>query len=203
MAAAPRPSFHGAAVMGLLLFFLGPTVAALSLSSAKTFNGSCIEAEREALFSFKAGVTSDPSRRLRSWRGQDCCHWYGVRCSTRTGHVVKLDLRNGFFQYRFLRDDEQVVNSLGGQISSSLLALRHLKHLDLSGNVLGGGTSIPEFIGSLKSLTYLNLSYINFGGRVLPQLGNLTKLHHNFTVLEELDLSDNNSLLLRPIGTGM
>jgi len=36
--------------------------------------------------------------------------------------------------------------------------------------------SIPEFIGSLKSLTYLDLSNVNFVGRVPPQLGNLTKL---------------------------
>jgi len=36
--------------------------------------------------------------------------------------------------------------------------------------------SIPEFICSLKSLTYLNLSNVNFVGRVPPQLGNLTKL---------------------------
>jgi Leucine-rich repeat (LRR) protein len=35
---------------------------------------------------------------------------------------------------------------------------------------------IPEFIGSLKSLTYLDLSNMNFSGRVRPQLGNLTKL---------------------------
>jgi Ran GTPase-activating protein (RanGAP) involved in mRNA processing and transport len=73
-------------------------------------------------------------------------------------------------------DADQGVHWLRGQISSSLLALPHLKHLDLSGNLLGGNMSIPEFIGSLKSLTYLNLSNINLGGRVPPQLGNLTKL---------------------------
>jgi len=82
---------------------------------------------------------------------------------------VKLDLRHDFF-------DEDFDARLRGQISSSLLALRHLTHLDLSGNALGGNMSIPEFIGSLKSLTYLDLSNMNFVGQVPPQLGNLTKL---------------------------
>lgn len=38
------------------------------------------------------------------------------------------------------------------------------------------GTPIPEFIGSLKSLTYLNLSGACFSGRIPPQLGNLSGL---------------------------
>jgi Leucine-rich repeat (LRR) protein len=88
---------------------------------------------------------------------------------------VKLDLRNESVEYGLL--DDQVVHwLLHGQISSSLLALGHLEHLDLSGNFLGGNMSIPEFIGSLKTLTYLDLSNMNFIGRVPPQLGNLTKL---------------------------
>nr|ACE86403.1 Cf2/Cf5-like disease resistance protein [Sorghum bicolor] len=175
--------------MCLLLFFLlapSTTIAASSLSSvAKKFNGSCITAEKEALLSFKAGITSDPSGRLRSWRGQDCCRWHGVRCSTRTGHIVKLDLHNDFFkedvssedQEDLLSSENHVVRWLRGKISSSLLQLRRLKHLDLSGNMLGGDMApIPEFMGSLKSLTHLNLSNMKFFGRVPPQLGNLTRL---------------------------
>ncbi|CAL4903265.1 unnamed protein product [Urochloa decumbens] len=179
MTATPLSSSRGAAAMCvlLLIFFLAPTVAASSVPSAETFDGSCIADEREALLSFKAGVTSDPSGWLRSWRGKDCCRWYGVRCSARTGHVVKLDLRNRFFMDDLSSDEVPVpVRWLQGQISSSLLALQNLKYLDLSGNILGTNMPIPKFIGSLKSLTYLNLSCMNFSGRIPPQLGNLTKL---------------------------
>ncbi|KAF8667147.1 hypothetical protein HU200_053335 [Digitaria exilis] len=221
MAATPGSSFHVAdAVLCLLLFLFAPTVAAVSsVSGEETFNGSCIAAEREALLSFKAGITGDPAGRLRSWRGQDCCRWYGVRCSARTGHVVKLDLSNPFFEYDILGYDDPV-RWLRGQISSSLLSLRHLKHLDLSGNDLGGYMPMPELMGSLTSLTHLYLSNMNFSGRVPPQLGNLTKLVHldihnsydtfpyssdvswlagpfpdelgNLTMLETLDMSFNN-----------
>jgi Leucine-rich repeat (LRR) protein len=60
-----------------------------------------------------------------------------------------------------------------------LLALDHLEHLDLSHNELEGSTGrIPEFLGYLKSLTYLNLSGIPFYGGVPPQLGNLSKLQY-------------------------
>ncbi|CAL4910691.1 unnamed protein product [Urochloa decumbens] len=251
MAATPGSSFHrhGAAAMCLLLFFLAPSVV---VSSAETsFNGSCIAGERDALLSFKAGITRDPTRQLRSWRGQDCCRWYGVRCSTRTGHVVKISLRNDFFAQDFFDNfiGNDHVHWLRGEISSSLLALRHLKHLDLSGNDLGGHKPVPEFVGSLESLTYLNLLtrlvYLDIGVdyffnayssssdiswlsglhslehldmtgvdlslaadwvhsvNALPNLRVLylylcelnssipSRLHHNLTVLEQLDLSQN------------
>ncbi|XP_065033426.1 uncharacterized protein LOC135665700 isoform X2 [Musa acuminata AAA Group] len=53
----------------------------------------CIPAERSALLGFKRGL-KDPTNRLSSWVGKDCCKWEGVTCSNHTGHVVKLDLHN-------------------------------------------------------------------------------------------------------------
>ncbi|CAD6255153.1 unnamed protein product [Miscanthus lutarioriparius] len=141
---------------------------------------SCIPHERDALLAFKDGVTSDLGGVLSSWRRdgrhdeQDCCRWRGVRCSNRTGHVHELRLGGGgTFQ-----------PDLAGQISPSLLALDHLEHLDLSRNDLAGPTGrLPEFLGSLKNLKYLDLSGIPFYGGLPPQLGNLSRLQY-------LDLSN-------------
>uniref|UniRef100_A0A0E0JKW2 non-specific serine/threonine protein kinase n=1 Tax=Oryza punctata TaxID=4537 RepID=A0A0E0JKW2_ORYPU len=167
--------------------------------------GKCIAAERAALLSFKTGITSDPAKLLKSWRGDDCCSWSGVRCSNETGHVVRLDLRAAFF----LNNETFVcclpgldTNSMLGEISSSLLALQHLKHLDLSGNYLGGvGVPIPSFLGSFKSLAYLNLACMNFDGRVPPQLGNLSRLQHlNLATYEENSLHPGDISWLRHLG---
>ncbi|KAF8390919.1 hypothetical protein HHK36_023218 [Tetracentron sinense] len=125
----------------------------------------CIDIERQALLKLKEGLR-DPSNRLSSWVGKDCCTWSGVICSNRTKHVVKLDLHNA---------DEY--SSLGGEINPSLLHLKHLNYLDLSKNDFGGNR-IPEFIGSLKKLRYLNLSLASFGSEIPIHLGNLSSLRY-------------------------
>ncbi|XP_006661613.1 receptor-like protein EIX2 [Oryza brachyantha] len=135
---------------------------------------SCTPQERDALLSFKQGITNDSLGLLSSWRRGhgDCCSWTGVTCSSKTGHVVKLDVNN------FITDSPLV-----GQISPSLLSLEHLQYLDLSTNLLAGPKgSVPEFLGSMKNLMHLDLSYIPFSGTVPPLLSNLTNL-------EYLDLS--------------
>ncbi|CAD6258637.1 unnamed protein product [Miscanthus lutarioriparius] len=141
---------------------------------------SCIPHERDALLAFKHAVTSDPAGLLTSWRRdgghgeQDCCRWRGVRCSNRTGHVHELRLRN--------TGEEEA--AMEGKISPSLLALDHLEHLDLSWNDLTGPSGrLPEFLGSLKNLKYLDLSGIPFYGGLPRQFGNLSRLQY-------LDLSN-------------
>ncbi|KAH6781810.1 hypothetical protein C2S51_007103 [Perilla frutescens var. frutescens] len=132
---------------------------------------TCNEIEREALLNFKKGL-SDPSDRLVSWTGEDCCRWRGVVCNNKTGHVVKLKLHNamagGF-------DGEGMDHSLGGEISSSLLEMKYLNYLDLSFNNFGG-IVIPNFLGSLHRLRYLNLSNSNFGGMIPQTISNLSHL---------------------------
>ncbi|KAF8043770.1 hypothetical protein BT93_A1939 [Corymbia citriodora subsp. variegata] len=126
----------------------------------------CGEQEREALIQFKQSFR-DPSRLFFSWKGQDCCKWAGVTCDRVSGHIIKLELPQSM-------EDEDVF-FLVGELNSSLLHLRYLNHLDLSG-IYSNDRRIPEFFGSMRQLRYLNLSFANFYGTVPRQLGNLTKL---------------------------
>ncbi|RCV09222.1 hypothetical protein SETIT_2G010100v2 [Setaria italica] len=142
-------------------------------------DGGCVPAERAALLSFKKGITIDITNRLASWHGRDCCKWTGVRCSSNeTGRVLELRLRNektDLHRVPACEDD----NALSGEISSSLLHLEQLEHMDLSGNCLVEyGKNIPSFLGSMKNLRYLNLSFIPSFGEVPPQLGNLSRLQY-------------------------
>ncbi|XP_023927591.1 receptor-like protein EIX2 [Quercus suber] len=145
--------------------------------------------EKNALLSFKEGLT-DLSGRLSSWVGEDCCSWIGVGCDNTTSHVVKLDLKNRFqFQFsNYSYEDWQNYKKscLGGKISPSLLNLKYLSYLDLSRNNFEG-INIPNFLGSLESLNYLNLSFSLFTGVIPPHLGNLSKLQY-------LDLNSNSVL---------
>ncbi|CAI0375434.1 unnamed protein product [Linum tenue] len=128
---------------------------------------SCIQSEREALFRVKADL-QDSSGRLSPWAGSngDCCKWPGVVCDNVTGHVTELHLgcpkcpENSTFK---------------GKISPSLLELKQLSHLDLSGNNFQG-IPIPGFISSMSSLKYLFLDGSGFGGVIPHQLGNLSNL---------------------------
>ncbi|CAI0546285.1 unnamed protein product [Linum tenue] len=149
-----------------LLYFL------LFLHSLPFSYAKCTDTEREALLAFKTGLT-DPSGRLSSWRGDDCCKWAGVKCSSNQT-VTHLDLKNPYPQEQL---DAYKLSCLGGQLNSSLLQLDHLTHLDLSLNDFEG-LQIPEFLGEFKHLRYLNLSYASFAGLVPPHLGNLSTLHY-------------------------
>ncbi|XP_028075071.1 receptor-like protein EIX1 [Camellia sinensis] len=172
----------------ILITFLSMVSLLINFNMATADNVTsmikCIETEREALFAFKQGL-QDPSNRLSSWTGNGCCQWSGVQCNKTSGHVIKLDLRNPFPSSSSAiaamdQGDYYTAygrSCLGGDINSSLLDLKYLQYLDLSSNDFKG-TPIPEFIGMLKNLRYLNLSSASFGGEIPPQLGNLSDLNH-------------------------
>ncbi|WJZ81608.1 hypothetical protein VitviT2T_001442 [Vitis vinifera] len=156
----------------LLTLFLLSLFLELLLAQATIINSidggmnkGCIEVERKALLEFKHGL-KDPSGRLSSWVGADCCKWKGVDCNNQTGHVVKVDLKSG-----------GAFSRLGGEISDSLLDLKHLNYLDLSFNDFQG-IPIPNFLGSFERLRYLNLSRAQLGGMIPPHLGNLSQLRY-------------------------
>ena len=165
-------------VLFLLLFMYGSPyleiIKPCSCSEDHT-KVKCIQTEREALLSVKKGLT-DPSNRLSSWVGEDCCQWRGIACNNISGHVIKLDLRNPFQSGSY--DSSAYKNScLGGEISSSLINLKYLNYLDISLNDFEG-IQIPEFFGMLENLIYLNLSFASFAGEIPPHLGNLSSLTH-------------------------
>nr|GEV33749.1 receptor-like protein EIX2 [Tanacetum cinerariifolium] len=138
-----------------------------------SLNVTCIERERESLLKFKERVM-DESNRLLTWTGVECCEWVGVQCDWHNGRVFKIDLRTRVS----LTDESHFYsgNRLGGEVSSSLVNLKHLRYLDLSMNNFSG--DIPEFLGSFKQLEYLNLSHSGFGGVVPHHLGNLSRLQY-------------------------
>ncbi|GJX03080.1 leucine-rich repeat protein, partial [Tanacetum coccineum] len=105
---------------------------------------------------------------LSSWVGNDCCKWERVHCDKVTGKVDSLHLRGR--KYGRIRDEYLI----GKEVITCLKDLRHLKFLDLSGNDFQG-SRIPEFIGSFKQLSYLNLSNA-FSGIIPPRIGNLSNL---------------------------
>ncbi|XP_017439432.2 receptor-like protein EIX2 isoform X2 [Vigna angularis] len=154
------------ATLFLLLILL--TTLHFRESMVAGLNISCSEKEKNALLSFKHGL-ADPSNRLSSWsEEEDCCSWAGVRCNNFTGQVMELNLNTSVTSpYR----------ELSGEISPSLLELKSLTRLDLSSNyfVL---SPIPSFLGSMKSLRYLDLSLSGFMGLIPHQLGNLSNLQH-------------------------
>ncbi|XP_058782345.1 receptor-like protein EIX2 [Vicia villosa] len=95
-------------------------------------------------------------------------------------------LPNGFFN---LTKDITYIDfswsNILGEIPSSLLNLRNLRHLDLSNNQLLG--SIPEGIGQLAHIQFLDLSMNMLSGFIPPTLGNLSHIYflsigfNNFT----------------------
>ncbi|KAF8100967.1 hypothetical protein N665_0212s0011 [Sinapis alba] len=166
-----RPNFFFFSFL-IFIFLLQKPVLGSAASSPK-----CISSERQALLTFKQSLT-DPSGRLSSWSGPDCCKWRGVFCDRKTSHVIKIDLRNP--NQTLMHNGELKKGSLGGKIHSSLTRLKFLSYLDLSSNDFNFKV-IPKFIGRIVSLRYLNLSCSSFSGEVPASLGNLSNL-------ESLDL---------------
>ena len=164
-----------------LLLHLRPALGFISsVGDADSDNIRCLDGERQALLKLKRGFL-DAYGNLSSWRSGDenknCCNWKGVHCSNQTGHV--LELRLGF-------------SYLGGMINPSLLELPYLTYLDLSYNDFNH-SHIPEFIGSLGNLEYLDLSRAKLSGPIPHQLGNLSHLQYlnlscnNLTIIENLE----------------
>ncbi|XP_019059332.1 PREDICTED: LRR receptor-like serine/threonine-protein kinase FLS2 [Tarenaya hassleriana] len=71
---------------------------------------------------------------------------------------------------------------LSGPIDTSLLKLKHLEKIRLDNN--GFSTTVPDFFGEFKNLSFLSLSYCGFSGRLPGKVFQLP-------TLQTLDLSNN------------
>ena len=141
----------------------------ISNNTLLNYNKKCIGTERLALLDIKQGLV-DTSGSLSSWgsskNDENCCQWSLLECDSDTGHVTHLHLSS-----LNVGDTNDASN-----IGSSLLLLRNLQYLDLSGKAFD--TPIPSFFGSLANLVHLNLSGSDFQGAIPDELGNLSNLAH-------------------------
>ncbi|XP_020526416.1 leucine-rich repeat receptor protein kinase EMS1-like [Amborella trichopoda] len=145
---------------------------------------ACTPNERRALLSLKAGLT-DRRGRLASWEGNgDCCTWKGIRCAQRYNvtHVTELNLRNPNPHLLLRRPNGKLLAltddswDLSGTISLLLFSgVKYLEYLDLSCNNFHH-SMIPDQLGDLLGLKYLNLSNAGFSGAIPNQMSNLSSL---------------------------
>ncbi|GLT31068.1 hypothetical protein SLA2020_058320 [Shorea laevis] len=165
-----RETFRAMLVLVAVLFF-----GAAEFCSGRNTSFSCIEREREALLKFKL-CFHDPSHMLSSWKGNDCCEWGGVGFDKNSGYVVSLQLKGSIYDqlYWYKQPQLYLMDNLE-EVVSSLLKLSYFEHLDLSNNNFNGDRIPPSF-GLMKQLRYLNLSYVQFRGRIPSELGNLIGL---------------------------
>ncbi|KAJ4843810.1 hypothetical protein Tsubulata_028519 [Turnera subulata] len=138
--------------MLMILIMLVLLNSSLAVSGAGANSSvACIKNEREALLEFKKSLI-DPSNRLSSWEGDDCCAWHGVGCNNTTGHVVKLDLRHpASLEIDYWPCYHFKGSCLEGKLHQSLINLTHLYYIDLSMNNFSGN-QIPSLLGSLQNL---------------------------------------------------
>ncbi|MBA0677992.1 hypothetical protein Goari_019361 [Gossypium aridum] len=160
-------------VLGLLLAVVC-VITGEYVCNGDSHLGNCSKSDLEALSDFKNGL-NDPENRLSSWQGSGCCQWHGIGCNNSTGAVIMIDLHNPYPITSESSSGGYGFWNLSGDISPSLPNLKSLEYLDLSLNTFND-ISIPEFLGSLKNLRYLNLSKAGFSGLIPASLGNISSL---------------------------
>ncbi|CAN4110813.1 unnamed protein product [Withania somnifera] len=138
-----------------------------------------------------------------SWDGSDPCGdpWEGIDCNNSRVISIKLSSMNlkgelsgdieGLSELQIL--DLSYNKGLTGSLPQSIGSLKSLSILILVGCGFSG--LIPDTIGSLSQLGFLSLNYNNFIGPIPASIGNLSKLLW-------LDLADNRLTGPLPVSHG-
>lgn len=122
----------------------------------------CHPDDEAGLLAFKAGITSDPSGMLSSWKhGTTCCTWNGIECT-----------------YSRITSFELIGNSsssLSGTISPSLSKLQALEQLLIIShpNITG---YFPTFISNLPNLIYIYLEDNGLSGPIPRTITKMSQL---------------------------
>ncbi|KAK8320744.1 hypothetical protein V6Z12_A12G056700 [Gossypium hirsutum] len=139
-----------------------------------------IDTDRGAIVVLREGLT-DPSGRLSSWIGEDCCTWEGIKCHNQTGRVTKLDLRNPYHLIGAVDPPAYKRSCLGDAYSNT--GPRELRSQSL------------EWLTPLSSLKYLNLGFVKLDStgdhwlQTFNMLPSLVHLRLHWCELKELYLT--------------
>ena len=173
-------------------------------SQAVPTEGSPYSTDREALMAFYNATRGDIWIDNEHWGTESHIRdWYGVNDSSLITDTDKTSDRTVSLELRLNRLSGELPNALGyltslkvleitghrytngnlrGSIPDGLGDLINLEYLDLHGNNLSG--KIPSALGKLNKLEYLDLRMNNLRGSIPASMGELTSL-------EGLDLSEN------------
>ncbi|KAL4387008.1 hypothetical protein GQ457_09G000270 [Hibiscus cannabinus] len=141
------------------------------LSHIFFFQAACDQNDSLSLLAFRSNITVPSSSPLNWSASIDCCSWEGVFCDgPAIGRVTRLWLPS---------------RGLTGHLSTSLVNLTLLTHLNLSHNRLTGFLP-PGFFSSLNHLQVVDLSYNSLYGEV-P----LDFISGDLSPIQAVDLSSN------------
>ncbi|XP_048336118.2 uncharacterized protein At4g06744 [Ziziphus jujuba] len=141
----------------------------------------------KAIKTFASKIECDPVGYTETWKGDDACKYKGFVCAEHPDDnllaVAGVDFNGANFNGRdltlegFIDELEDITifhansNNFTGKIPSKIAQFRFLYELDLSNNRLIGDFPL-EVLGA-KNLTFLDLRFNNFSGKVPPGLFNL------------------------------